>query len=846
MGMGKHQSRWKNRSTTGKGRGGGLWAGLLALALAANWAGAATLTARLERDTVGVGETVTLQLIFEGGEPESMTELKSQPDLRIEQGGSSRQYFNINGRASSQLIINYAVTPMKEGAHTIPAVSAVVGGRQIASQPVRLQAGKLDPALVSRQAFLKINLPKTNLYVGETILLEVELYAIAEQQGAPELSAAGFTTGKWLASRMQVVRIGAQSFARHQFSTWLTPSRPGLLAVGPVHFNARLPAPNARRSFFGDILDWRHLRIEAEAAPVWVRALPDTNVPPTFSGAVGAFSMSVSAAPTNVAVGDPVTVKIEIAGNTRLDTLRLPEQPGWKAVKVYPPTGKLENADQLGLGGRKYFEQVIVPQSTELRELPPFEFSFFDPAAGAYRTLAGPPLGLIVRPSAAAPAPAALEETNTVDIVHIKPRLGPVSQIHAPLLARPWFLALQLVPVTVCVALFARRRYLDRLAANPALRRRREADRVIERGLRELASAPEDQPAPDFYAAIFRLLQERLGERLGLPSSAITESVIEERLRPAGVEPELLNELAALFQACNRARYAQMTGAGKKAALLARAQQVLHQLATIEIRGGGAVGLWLAAGWLLGAFSLMAAPVFSAEFEAANKLYEQGRYADAIAAYEKLRQAGVSSPALDYNLGNACFKANQAGRAILAYRQALAAAPRDPDIRANLQFARRAVTGRDDAGPRGWRRWVGRLSLDEWTLVTMAAGWLWLGLLAARWWRPNGRGAWRYGPGGAGLVFLLAAACLGSVSWDRFGRQSAVVVARDVQARLGPFEESKAAFALPDGSELEVISTRDNWLEIRDPAKRAGWIKRDQVEFFPPEQAAPGQSRPEN
>jgi len=38
-----------------------------------------------------------------------------------------------------------------------------------------------------------------------------------------------------------------------------------------------------------------------------------------------------------------------------------------------------------------------------------------------------------------------------------------------------------------------------------------------------------------FFATLFRLLQEQLGERLELPASSITEAVIEEHLRPRGV-----------------------------------------------------------------------------------------------------------------------------------------------------------------------------------------------------------------------------------------------------------------------------------------------------------------------
>jgi Flp pilus assembly protein TadD len=66
---------------------------------------------------------------------------------------------------------------------------------------------------------------------------------------------------------------------------------------------------------------------------------------------------------------------------------------------------------------------------------------------------------------------------------------------------------------------------------------------------------------------------------------------------------------------------------------------------------------------------------------------------EAAAAYEQILTNGAVSPALYFNLGNAHFKAGQLGRAIAAYRQAERLTPRDPDVRANLQFARNRVQG---------------------------------------------------------------------------------------------------------------------------------------------------------
>src|SRR5208337_1310891 len=88
------------------------------------------------------------------------------------------------------------------------------------------------------------------------------------------------------------------------------------------------------------------------------------------------------------------------------------------------------------------------------------------------------------------------------------------------------------------------------------------------------------------------------------------------------------------------------------------------------------------------------------------------------------------SAALYFNLGNACFKAGTLGRALAAYRQAEALAPRDPDLRANIQFARDQAQGPTLALSR-WQKVLGRLSLNEWTILAGAAVWVAFLLLGA-------------------------------------------------------------------------------------------------------------------
>lgn len=215
-------------------------------------------------------------------------------------------------------------------------------------------------------------------------------------------------------------------------------------------------------------------------------------------------------------------------------------------------------------------------------------------------------------------------------------------------------------------------------------------------------------------------------------------------------------------------------------------------------------------------------------FESANKLYEQGKFAEAASAYASLLQSNQASAALYFNLGNAFFKSGQIGRAIAAYRYAGQVTPRDPDVRANLQFARNQRQG-PTLAPSRWQRWLGRLTLNEWTLLAVGAAWLWLLLLTVLQAWPALRPSLK----GYVLVMAIATGLLGScvaAAWyeGRFTR-TAVVITGEAIVRHGPLAESQTAFTAHDGAELRVLDQKDEWLEVSAGARRTGWLRRDQA-----------------
>lgn len=163
-----------------------------------------------------------------------------------------------------------------------------------------------------------------------------------------------------------------------------------------------------------------------------------------------------------------------------------------------------------------------------------------------------------------------------------KQRLGVVARIGPPLALQSWFLALQAAPVLAFVSATLWRKRADNFARNPRLRRQRHVARLVREGLGDLRRLAGENKSDEFFAALFRLLQEQLGERLDLPASAITEAVIDERLRPRAVPEATLGPLQELFQTCNLALYAPIKTSQELAAIVPKAEAVLDKLQELK------------------------------------------------------------------------------------------------------------------------------------------------------------------------------------------------------------------------------------------------------------------------
>jgi tetratricopeptide (TPR) repeat protein len=211
------------------------------------------------------------------------------------------------------------------------------------------------------------------------------------------------------------------------------------------------------------------------------------------------------------------------------------------------------------------------------------------------------------------------------------------------------------------------------------------------------------------------------------------------------------------------------------------------------------------------------------QFAKANQEYAQGHFTEAISGYEVLVRSGQWSPNLFYNLGNAYFRVGDFGHAVLNYERALALERHHPEATANLQIARDEARALELQ--QSWpERYLQFASVNEYSIAAAIAFWLAMFAIVMLIFARR-----RSSTLSATLIFcLLVSAVAIYAVWTlergSNGSALAIVTGNNVQARLATADTANSVLALPPGSEVEILSTRGDWIYAALPNNLRGWI----------------------
>ncbi len=798
-----------------------------------------------------VGERLTLSVEVRGSRDAPAPALDPGVAFDAQYVGPTTQLSSINGRVSTSVIHRYTLVPKRAGHYELGPFQVTVDDRIFASNKVDIEIAEPVPGQAGRHASgateLRLALlpAKPRVYVGERVPLTVKLMVSgARDDSVHGLDGLGdgIALEEFAGPRRGAERVDGRNFRVLEYVTHFTALRPGPLTLGPATLQVSVVEDRAGTS--RDIFDLdfqlgfgrrRNLSVTAGAVMLEVLPLPTAGRPADFSGAVGQFDFQMSATPTSLTAGDPVNVRMEVRGVGNLTGLVPPRVAGSDALRAYDPQPLREQSGP----GTYIAEQVVIPREPSANALPPVRFTFFEPESGTYQTITRGPVALAVNAAARVEEPrltggaansqqtAAAEKLGR-DIVYIKDRPGRLQPVGTGLPRGGWLLFHGLAPLALFggISVWTRRR--ERLASDPRLARFMSAGRVARQALTKLA---RDGAQDGFYDELVATMSAYLAAKLSLSPGRIERGVVSAALGEGAKTSEVGRSLERIFDLLERVRYARGRIAdGEREQALALAGSIVTALERdrgLE-RRLGTLAVWLLVA-VTAAGAASEAPQFDpvARFYEANSAYSAARYDEARTAYESIIDSGQASGAAYFNLGNAYFKLGRSGAAILNYERARRSLPRDPDVRANLAYAREP-TGQSPAAPPLWRRILlplaERATVSEQLGVALAGWWLLWALLVARPLLPRLRRGLGQGALASGLVVgFLAANLLGrgfAVEWQR----AAVVTTGEAAVRYEPSASGSEYFRLPEGILLVIDEEREGWLRAQREDGLRGWI----------------------
>ena len=365
----------------------------------------------------------------------------------------------------------------------------------------------------------------------------------------------------------------------------LFPTRTGTLDVGAMTFDIESVRTDRSNSPFDPFFSPFSSRltsdeVTAPALNLTATPLPD-DAPPSFGGAVGQFGMAAFVDLDRVAAGEPLHLTVELSGTGNIATLEAPTISVPPTFDRFDPTQEREiDRSSTPLRGVKSFTYPLVPRGGGSFEIPPVEWSYYDPESRSYRTLRSAAFPVTVT-GAAAPA-AAVPEITAADPSVPMGLMAAATWHRAHAAARIPASALLAgigLPLLALLGLLGLRRRADRQSdTSPeavALRAHPEA----KRRLREARAALGDAPA--FYAALERALHAFLSERLHLPAQGLTRAVLTTALRDRGLSEQTCEEIDALLAASERAQFAPGL-AGERDAQEADAERAARLFAAVD------------------------------------------------------------------------------------------------------------------------------------------------------------------------------------------------------------------------------------------------------------------------
>lgn len=542
-----------------------------------------------------VSETDPFRLLVQvegdGSGDASIGALPPMTNLRVLSGPfisqSSSFTFDASGaHRSSTVVFVYTLLAERTGEAEVPSIPVRIGSTTYRTEPIRIevvagQTGPGGPRAPARggtpaprqqpgaepDVYLEATLAEAEVWAGQPVLLDVELYAAARvtQFGWESFpSFANFWTEDVEvdadAERRRETRDGREYDVYPIARKVLVPTTAGQATIEP--FAAQIQVRSRTRDFFSDVLSMggglRTILRKSKPLTLRVKPLPEAGKPVSFGGAVGTYRMKVELDRKEARVNDAVALRVTVEGEGSLQSVPPPSLEITSDFKLFEP--KVTATARTGSGrlkSKKTWEWVLVPLNPGSIRVPTVRFGTFDPVAGSYQELVQE-AGTLVVLRGEGPVDTVTARSDVrlerQEIRFIKQRKGELAAAHRPLHRSGAFATLLALPLVAGPALVVWGRRRARLHADRGFAR---AHRSTARARKRLKAAAKriHEDGTAFHEEVASALVEFVADRFDRSPSGLTYDLVEDLLDRRGVDAGLRRRLRTLLESCDFARY---------------------------------------------------------------------------------------------------------------------------------------------------------------------------------------------------------------------------------------------------------------------------------------------------
>ncbi|MFZ5496709.1 MAG: BatD family protein [Verrucomicrobiota bacterium] len=811
---------------------------------------------------LGFNQVSQVSLVFEDCEPDDEPSLPKIDGLQV--GGpparSVNQSFQLGAtgaRSTKTFSYIYPVRPTKRAPVIIPAFDVKTDKGVLRVPPARYTVGDAPVGnsglTINDVASATLETPNRSVWAGEVFPVTYNLDVIRRYFHSlgsnVTWESAPAVADDWTKPDPGEALVRGE---RHVVATQTTRAaikQPGIYTLKPA---AQMINLMVGTTGFGLFTQPNVEQRQLETNPLEITVKPLPPAPPGFTGAVGEFAFVSKVVPLTAAVGEPVTWTLELAGTGNWpDIAGLPQREVSNDFQVVQPKSKRTMKDGTLFEGTLTEDVVLVPTKPGTYRLPPVRFSYFDPASGAYQTIAseavtvtvtGGPAPVVPPASSGAPVQFTLTPAPSATATPaLPPAVAPAPPENLPRdpLTGPaagfapigvsrlvWLCVLSsvLCPLLLWLMLAAQRsRALD------PQRRRREACRTLVTVLAEIRSGKS-------AAEALRRWQEQTALLWEIPHAAPGAPLVQ-----ASIQRRSLNATAwtKLWEEADRALH------GRDATLpqdwLLRAEGALQ---AVKVPGWNPLSLFAGRHLLPFLFSLLVLSTLltplPARADAAADAYKRGDFAAAEISWRTAVKAAPSDWTARHNLGLALAQQDRWAEAAAHWTGAFLLNARADATRYDLTLGLQR-SGLANPALVELSRGEGRFKLarlaspGEWQLILVGSALLLavaLILLLLQGYRRIGG----WGKPTALTASLLAVALAGAATFSlhtygQLAHPGAVFVWRASVLRSIPTEAdtSQKTSPLSAGSIAVVEKTFLGWTKLTFAGGQSGWVRTEDL-----------------